>query len=230
VSRRRVIGALTSPLRMLADMALLIIQVRQETRTLAQANRQLTQYTQRMEEAIRRLRRHSHNMKRLAMTDPLTKLSNRRAIGIVANHEIRRRGRTRQPLALGLIDVDRFKRINRQHLLPGGDACLVALAKTLSACSRESDRVGRVGGDEFLLVAPDTDLKGAGTLGERIRSTVEQTSVNWRGQTIQFTVTIGFAVAPSDAEFSFDALREVAAAALAEAKRKGGNRCVIRAL
>jgi diguanylate cyclase (GGDEF)-like protein len=142
-----------------------------------------------------RLRRYARRMERRAMTDPLTRLPNRRAIEARAQAEIRRLGRHPSPLAVGLIDIDHFKEINRRYLWPGGDQALIATAQTISGSLRESDCVGRVGGEEFMVVVPDADLAGASLLAERIRAAVERLSVNYDGQVIRLTVSVGFAAA-----------------------------------
>src|SRR5215470_16368331 len=114
-------------------------------------------------------------LEKLALTDPLTNLPNRRAMDRIAERELRRRDRYPSPLAIGLIDVDHFKEINARYLLPGGDKVLVDLAKALTSSLRTVDFLGRIGGEEFLVIAPETNLEGTKVLGERIRSTVEKT-------------------------------------------------------
>jgi diguanylate cyclase (GGDEF)-like protein len=214
----------------LADLDVLLAQVRKRTGRLALTNRQLSQHVRRLEDAIQRLQRHNGRIKRLALTDALTGLPNRRAIEGVARHEISRRQRHPQPLTLALIDADHFKAINQRHLLPGGDHALVGLANALQMSLRASDRVGRVGGEEFLLVAPETDVAGARSLGERLRSSVERKTIRYRGRKIRLTVSIGLAVAVAGSRASFETLKGAAAEALAEAKAKGRNRCVVRSV
>jgi diguanylate cyclase (GGDEF)-like protein len=165
----------------------------------------------------------------LAWRDPLTGLLNRRAIEELANAEIRHHAGSR-PLAIGLIDADHFREINRRYLLPGGDQALIGLARTLESVLRGVDAVGRFGGEEFLVVAPETDLAGAAILGERLRASVEQTAIHYKGQRIEATVSVGFAVASTGTASEYEQLMHAAAAALAEAKTTGRNRCVVRAL
>jgi diguanylate cyclase (GGDEF)-like protein len=164
------------------------------------------------------------------LIDPLTGLLNRRGIEGIVEHEVRRRARYPAPLALGLVDADHFKEINTRHLLPGGDAALVGIARALSGALRDTDRVGRVGGEEFLVVAPQTDAAGAGALAERLRTAVEQTPIRYDGQAIAVTVSLGFAVAETETAADLQELRHTTAAALAEAKATGRNRSVVRVL
>jgi diguanylate cyclase len=185
--------------------------------------------TQKLEEANHELQQKNLMLEKLALTDPLTSLPNRRAMDRLAEAEVRRRARYPSSLAFGLIDADHFKEINCRYLLPGGDQVLTDLAKTLGASVRTVDTVGRIGGEEFLVVAPETSLEGAIVLGERIRSAVEQAAFSYKGQPIRVTVSVGFAVADEGAATDYDQLKHMAAAALAEAKAAGRNRCIVHA-
>ena len=133
--------------------------------------------------------------KRLGRIDALTGVLSRRAIELVAAEEIRRRNRYVSPLTVALIDVDQFKSINDQFLYTGGDRVLIGLAQALNTSCRQTDRVGRLGGDEFLIVAPQTDSSGAASLAERIHAQVQTVSVCYDGQLIPLTVSVGLAVA-----------------------------------
>jgi diguanylate cyclase (GGDEF)-like protein len=166
----------------------------------------------------------------MALTDTLTGLPNRRAIELIARKELLRRTRTPTPIAFGMVDADHFKDINSTYLLSGGDHVLMWLGKTLLGAVRGTDSLGRVGGEEFMVVAPGTDDAGATILAERLRNTVESGRTRYREWDIAVTVSVGFAVAPAGAAVGYDALREAAAAALSEAKEAGRNRCVIRAV
>jgi diguanylate cyclase (GGDEF)-like protein len=107
---------------------------------------------------------------------------------------------------------------------------LIDLAKTLTASLRTVDSVGRIGGEEFLVVAPETNLEGAASLGERIRVAVENSTYYYDGKPIKVTVSIGFAVAEAGVAADYDKLKHFAAAALSGAKSHGRNRCVVQAL
>jgi diguanylate cyclase (GGDEF)-like protein len=191
-------------------------RVQQRTRELEEANHELTQKNKMLE--------------KLALTDPLTGLPNRRAMDRLAERELRRRDRYPSPMALGLIDVDHFKRINENYLLPGGDSVLVEMGKSLLSSLRTVDFLGRIGGEEFLVVAPETNFTGAVALGERIRSSVEEHVFTYKESIIKATVSIGFAVAEAGIPAEYDQMKHVAAAALAEAKFNGRNRCVLNNL
>jgi diguanylate cyclase (GGDEF)-like protein len=186
--------------------------------------------TGRLQEANHELQQKNTMLERLALTDPLTSLPNRRAVDRLAEAEIRRRARYPGSLCVGLLDADHFKEINERYLLPGGDQVLVDLAKVLAASVRTVDTVGRIGGEEFMVVAPETSLEGAYALGERIRSAVEQYHFGYKGETIRVTVSGGFVIADAGSETDYEDLKHSAAEALAEAKSTGRNRCVIRTL
>jgi diguanylate cyclase (GGDEF)-like protein len=188
---------------------------------------QLEVKTRELQSALHELEKKNHILEKMALTDALTGLPNRRAIDLIARKELLRRTRTPAPIAVGLIDADHFKNINSAFLLSGGDHTLTWLAKTLHATVRASDSIGRVGGEEFMVVAPETDLGGAEVLGERLRTTIEQAETVYNGRPIRLTVSVGFGVADAGIPAAYDQLREVAAAALAEAKQRGRNRSVV---
>ena len=166
-------------------------------------------------------------LERLALTDPLTGLANRRSMDRLSERELRRRDRYPGSLSLGLVDVDHFKHINSEFLLPGGDRVLVELARVLRASLRTVDLVGRIGGEEFLVIAPETNLEGALVLAERIRVNVEQHLFIYQADTIPVTVSVAFAVAEDGVQADYEHMKHIAAGALADAKSNGRNRSVV---
>jgi diguanylate cyclase (GGDEF)-like protein len=205
----------------------LLEELRQLNQELEQ---RVQQRTKELEEANHELMQKNKMLEKLALTDPLTGLPNRRAMDRLAERELRRRDRYPSPLTLGLIDVDHFKRINEHYLLPGGDQVLVEMGKSLAASLRTVDFLGRIGGEEFLVVAPETNLAGATTLGERIRSSIEGHVFTYKESLIKVTVSVGFAVAEANVPADYDQMKHIAAAALAEAKYTGRNRSVLHTL
>jgi diguanylate cyclase (GGDEF)-like protein len=205
----------------------------QLVRELCQLNGELEQRvhkrTQELQEANQELQSKNNILGKLALTDALTGLPNRRAVDQLGEAEVRRRERYPSPLALGYVDVDCFKDINTEHLLPGGDQVLIDLGKVLTAAVRTVDTVGRFGGDEFVVLAPETTPEGTAALGERIRSAVQGFPFAYDGESIRATVSVGF-VAVVGVAADYDQLKQLAAGALAEAKAGGRNRCVVRAL
>jgi diguanylate cyclase len=127
-----------------------------------------------------------------------------------------------------MIDADHFGQVNKTHSQTAGDQVLVWLAGQFQSSIRASDSVGRVGGEEFLVIAPATDLPGAEVLAERLRSNVESAQTVYNGRTIKMTISLGVAVADATTPAGYEQLREIAAEALREAKETGRNRAVIR--
>lgn len=212
------------------DHVLLLEELRLLNDQLRAVNAELEQRvadrTRALEEAYLELEQKNKMLEKLALTDPLTGLPNRRAMDRLAERELRRRDRYPGPLSIAVIDVDHFKSINEKYLLPGGDKVLVDLARALTGSLRTVDFLGRIGGEEFMVIAPETDLSGAQVLGERIRSTVEQTTFAYKDEEIPVRVSLGFAVAVTDVTADYETMKHLAAAALSEAKRTGRNRCV----
>jgi diguanylate cyclase (GGDEF)-like protein len=200
------------------------------TRFNSELEERVRERTRELEEANHLLQQNMHKLEMLALTDPLTTLLNRRAIDDVARKEISRHTRYPSTLALGLLDVDHFKNVNSQYLIPGGDEVLIGLGKILTNSIRTVDAVSRIGGEEFLVVAPETTLEGAQVLAERIRSTVENTPIYYNDEPIRITVSAGFAVAEAGVPTDYDQLKFVAGSALSEAKNSGRNRSVVRTI
>jgi diguanylate cyclase (GGDEF)-like protein len=192
--------------------------------------RRVQERTKQLEETNHELEQKNKMLEKLALTDPLTGLPNRRAMDRLSERELRRRDRYPSPLALGLIDVDHFKQINSLYLLPGGDRVLVELARCLGASLRTVDFLGRIGGEEFLVIAPETNHEGAVVLAERIRTSVESYAFTYKEYTIPVTVSLGVAVADAGVPADYEQMKHIAAAALADAKMSGRNRCVVQSV
>jgi diguanylate cyclase (GGDEF)-like protein len=205
----------------------LLGQMRQLNRDL---ENRVAERTRELEESNHLLEQRSRELERLALTDPLTGLFNRRAMEELARFELKRHNRYPSPLTLGYIDVDHFKQVNTDYLLTGGDEVLRELARILTGTLREVDSVGRIGGEEFLVIARETNHEGAVKLAERIRSTVEQTAIPYLHNNIRITVSVGFAVADVGAPADYPEMIEVAAGALQTAKEAGRNRCDVRSM
>lgn len=183
----------------------------------------VSERTHALQEANQLLEQRARELERLALTDPLTGLFNRRAMEELARFELKRHARYPSPLTIGLIDIDCFKDINTRYLLPGGDEALKGLARLLTNSLREVDSVGRIGGDEFLVIARETNEEGANRLAERIRSTVADTPIPYAGQSIHLSISLSFAVAEVEVPADFDTMYRLAASAIKAAKDKGRN-------
>jgi diguanylate cyclase (GGDEF)-like protein len=183
-----------------------------------------------LEEAQAQLLQRTRELERLALNDPLTGLLNRRPVEELARFELKRHARYRTAVALGAIDIDGLNRVNREHNYLGGDAVLVGLARVLTRSLRETDSLGRVGGEEFLVVARETNEAGAVCLAERIRSMVATTPILYEGKPIPVTVSVGFAVAEAEVLADYPTMLEAAWSAVHQAKVEGSNRYAVRRL
>lgn len=168
---------------------------------------------------IRMRRLMEAELTKLAMTDNLTKLSNRAKFYEVIERETERFRRHNQPLSILLFDIDGFKTINDTYGHNVGDEALKSLTKLVGAQLREVDYFVRWGGDEFIIVAPDTDIDKAAALAERARKIVE----TYRFQTIG-NYTITFSVAQFKASDTVDSFIKRADRGLYRAKEAGKNR------
>lgn len=162
------------------------------------------------------------DLRRMARTDPLTGTLNRLALDEQARRLFAQGGHAPGMAAL-MLDADHFKAINDRHGHAGGDRVLAALAQGIGARLRPGDIFGRVGGEEFVVLLPHTDLATALALAEDLRTHVAALPLYLDGQAQAVTVSIGVAVSdPADADA--DALVRRADRALYEAKRAGRNR------
>lgn len=162
----------------------------------------------------------------LANIDPLTKSLTRRHFFSMAESEFQRFKRYHRPLSVLIIDADHFKNINDTHGHHAGDIVLRSLSLSAMEQKRAQDTFGRLGGEEFGLLMPETTLEQAHVVAERIQKTWEQSPVNLDGELIHSTVSIGLAEAlPEDR--SFDEILRRADQMLYKAKDGGRNRVVM---
>jgi diguanylate cyclase (GGDEF)-like protein len=164
----------------------------------------------------------------MSITDPLTGIYNRGYINERLPQEIRRAHRYGRDLTLVLCDIDHFKRVNDTHGHLAGDVVLKSFGRLLAGSIREKvDWAGRYGGEEFLLVLPETHLDGALVLVERIRATIETTPIETSGKTIGITSSFGvvcFSPGTCKEAISPEALLQEVDRLLYRAKNQGRNR------
>jgi diguanylate cyclase (GGDEF)-like protein len=135
-----------------------------------------------------------------ASTDPLTGLSNRRHFMELCNLEVARAQRSGGKITMLALDLDHFKQINDRYGHAMGDEVLKTFAERASSELRPTDRLARLGGEEFMVLLPDTAIPEALLIAERIRSKVEQIRVTTPAAIISFTVSIGLAEFPTHGE------------------------------
>ena len=169
-----------------------------------------------------RRKRHYERIVEESLVDPLTCAFNRRYFDAHAPRMAARCRAARNPVAVLMIDVDNLKQINDARGHSAGDRVLKEVVDRFTSALRPSDLVARVGGDEFIVVMPETDPDAALHIAERLRSRIGDTPV----EGVAVTVSVGTAASRPDEEEELDATLQRADAALYEAKRAGGNRVI----
>lgn len=163
-------------------------------------------------------------LKLLADNDPLTGLPNRRHFLEKARHEENRVKRTSRPMAIILLDIDHFKRVNDSHGHECGDIVLKEAAQRLKAPLRDLDIVARWGGEEFICLLPDTLLEGARHTAEKLRVSISELCLEYNSTRITLSITLGAAL--YDGSTSLDECINQADTALYEGKENGRDQVV----
>jgi two-component system, cell cycle response regulator len=169
----------------------------------------------------------SQKLLQLATSDPLTGLFNRGYVDDRFAVELSRARRYGNRLTIAVIDADGFKSLNDTHGHPAGDLVLRKLGAILRDSFRESDTVGRYGGEEFVVVLPEMDIEAAQRKLESLRELVASTSIDLasQGEKVQMTISAGLASFPQDGEDAAE-LFALADERMFQAKREGRNRVV----
>ncbi len=163
----------------------------------------------------------------LSIHDPLTGLGNRRELETSLFKEVQRSERASRPLSLLMLDIDFFKHVNDTYGHQAGDEVLQHLAKIVTITIRAGDTATRFGGEEFVVILPETDTTDAQKLAERIRQSIADSAVtSSSGKTINYKVSIGIATYP---EHGMDKASLLAAVdkALYRAKESGRDRVCV---
>lgn len=177
------------------------------------------------ERLVQELREAFRQMHALAYHDPLTGLPNRRGILLALSQEFSRSVRYGQPLSIAILDLDWFKQVNDTHGHLAGDEVLRAAAALFAGQLRLSDAMGRLGGEEFLIIFPGTTLAEAGQAADKLRKALAD--IRFPGRHGPFSVTASFGIAGrDDAESPIDLLRR-ADDALYQAKAGGRDRVTL---
>ena len=163
-----------------------------------------------------------NTLEHMALFDSLTSLYNRKAIEFALNNEIQRSGRYQHKVSVLLLDLDHFKNINDTYGHQAGDQVLEAFAEVITDSIRGTDSAGRYGGEEFIVLLPETALENAVALAERLRQRVAELRVQSGDNTIKLTTSIGVAVYPDHAD-SWKSLYPILDKALYAAKHAGRN-------
>ncbi|HKC80544.1 MAG TPA: diguanylate cyclase [Gemmatimonadaceae bacterium] len=162
----------------------------------------------------------------ISLTDGLTEVENRRSLELHLHEMWQHSMRLHEPIALIICDIDKFKAVNDNYGHQAGDSVLKEFAQLLKSEAREIDRVGRYGGEEFLLILSGTVLDAAVTFAERLREKVEGHTFSYTGGTLRRTMSCGVAASPHPRVKDQEALLRAADDALYVAKETGRNRVV----
>jgi diguanylate cyclase (GGDEF)-like protein len=172
------------------------------------------------------LKKTQVELQRLAAIDFLTGIANHRSFFEAGEQEIQRARRYGHPLAVLMVDLDHFKQVNDTYGHAAGDKVLVAMTASLRNHLRDIDVFGRLGGEEFAILLPETDLAGGWVTAERLRTAVAETAIDAGDVVLKITISIGVALLSPD-DPGLDAVLKRADDAMYEAKRAGRNRVMV---
>jgi diguanylate cyclase (GGDEF)-like protein len=210
-------------------IAALAMALRARRRALAELHDERNNLEDRVLQRTLELLMANTKLEQLAITDPLTGIANRRKMTEQIGKELERVRRLRHPLALLMVDIDHFKRINDTYGHEAGDRAIVGVAGMLTASLRAVDMAARFGGAEFVLLMPETDIDTAALAAERLRAAASQLAVEVDGGlAISLTISVGVAASrPVDAPDTTSSLLARADRALHKAKKEGRDRVVL---
>ncbi len=172
------------------------------------------------------LKNAQEQLQEMATTDFLTGIANNRLFFEMGKREVQRARRYKHSLALLMLDLDHFKKVNDKYGHAVGDTVLVAFADVCKKCLRDADIFGRLGGEEFAILLPETDVDGGRIFAERLRTAIENSDIKTKSKTLHITVSIGVTEISPDKDKLTTALRR-ADDTMYEAKRKGRNRVMV---
>jgi two-component system, cell cycle response regulator len=177
-----------------------------------------------LDQKNRELEIANKRLRRLSITDGLTELFNHRHMHELLHEEFERTKRSSEPLAVVMLDLDRFKQVNDNYGHPTGDVILYETARILRETAREIDMVGRYGGEEFIVILPGTDEEAAAQFAERIRQAVAEHVYRDEANEVRMTVSGGVASYPGEGVGHPDMLIKRADEALYNSKTTGRDR------
>jgi diguanylate cyclase (GGDEF)-like protein len=193
-------------------------------RTLAEIA--LRNANQQLGSQLREIESLQESLREQAIRDPLTQLHNRRFLDETVELEFHHADRFSETLSIILLDIDYFKEINDRYGHTAGDACLVTLANLLQQHCRRSDITCRYGGEEFILVLPNTNTEGAEQHAEELRHLVENEVFTVDEHEIKFTISLGISSYPAHGA-DYRQIINKADEALYVSKRTGRNRVTV---
>jgi len=185
---------------------------------------ELKQPKEKAEKFAHELKKVNEQLREMAFRDGLTGLYNHRYFQELMDNELSRSRRYKKSFSVMMLDIDHFKKINDEYGHPVGDIVLKEVSKTIENTIRDSDFAARYGGEEFAVVLPETELRGAAILAERLRKAIEQLVIDTKGCRIDVTVSVGVTCYhPSTAKIAKSEIFTQADNALYNSKNKGRN-------
>jgi two-component system, cell cycle response regulator len=181
-----------------------------------------------LERANRQLREANDKLLKLSVTDDRTNLLNDRYLGRRLTEEFKRAQRYGTSLSVMMLDLDHFKQINDKYGHDCGDQVLKEFGRLVTECAREIDIVGRFGGEEFLIILPNTDGIRAAIVAERVRKAAEEHVYKYKESLVRITVSAGIASFPANREVRNESdLLKAADSALYRAKQASRNKIIV---
>ncbi len=182
-----------------------------------------------LQSLILELKASKEELKLLSSIDPMTQLYNRRYFSKISKHILDLSKREKTKLSLLMIDIDNFKKINDTYGHQVGDDVIISLAKKLEKYTRASDIICRFGGEEFVILLPETSIDGATIISEKIREVISDEVINFsHKEKLKFTISIGLTQIKNETDMNIDVLINRADKALYDAKNSGKNKVCIR--
>ncbi|MGM0509256.1 MAG: ligand-binding sensor domain-containing protein, partial [Fusobacteriota bacterium] len=199
--------------------------VQKRSKDLIRKNKELEFTKNKLEEKRCKLENALKKVKKLSITDSLTGLPNRRFMMEKFKKEVARYQRNKEIFSIVMTDIDKFKNFNDTYGHEAGDYVLKKVSDVLKETLREIDHISRWGGEEFLMILPETDLKKAFISGERLRNNIKKMRCNYKGQELKVTITLG--ITEFDPLINMEKNIDKADQALYLGKKEGRNCCVL---
>jgi len=185
----------------------------------------LRKVNKQLKDLVKKLKEDEKQLKLLASTDSLTQLYNRRYFYEISKHIFDLMKRNKNNLSILMLDIDKFKHVNDTYGHNFGDNVLVEFAKTMQVLTRKSDIICRWGGEEFIILLPQTDSKGALLMAEKIRENVQNSIIALdNGKEFQFSVSIGVHTVDQKSNINIEKAINKSDLALYKAKESGRNK------
>ncbi len=202
-----------------------MLEIEQLRKQLISTSSELNSVNRQLQKKNAQLEQATAQLEEMARTDPLTKLSNRRAFYESIVKEVIRFERNKRPFSIVMMDIDHFKKVNDTYGHDCGDYVLVTISNLIRSEIRKQDLLGRWGGEEFIMLLPDTDTKGACKLAEKIRTNIEK--ADFKYFKYSFTVTLTFGVCEFTQQYKIKECITYADQALYQGKKSGRNKVIV---